>query len=120
MFLEYNLFSEVIDTHEETERKRMTREEIIKRKQRHADPWVQFQGQDLRDIYVVCKATLGCWSQLPGTIEHGGDHIYERWTNIDDACVQQEAELHIKRMCMAEGMCQLELLSPDIFFEEST
>lgn len=118
LFSHYNIFSIAIAPVETGDRASMTQQELLDRKRRRADLFLQYQIQEIRDIYVVCKATTGCWSQLPGTMQQGADHTWEQWTNIDDACVQQEAEIHIKRVWRIMGMDSATLLGPDIFFEE--
>lgn len=118
LFYQFNLFSRVIPPVEDGERATMTKQEIFERKQRRAESYLQYPLGDLRDIYLVCKATLGCYPGLPGTMEQGADHIWEQWTSTDDACVQQEAELHIKRMWRKKGMDTMDLVGPDLFFEE--
>lgn len=98
LFLNYKMFSEPLSPEETEQRAGLTHDELIERKRDRIAPFLQYQGRDLSDIYVVARATVGCSSQLPGTVEQGADHIYERWSNIDDSCVQQEAIIHIKRV----------------------
>lgn len=98
LFLNYKMFSEPLSPEETKQRAGLTHDELIERKRDRIAPFLQYQGQDLSDIYMVARATVGCSSQLPGTVEQGADHIYERWSNIDDSCVQQEADIHIKRV----------------------
>lgn len=117
LFLNYKSFPSPVSSGENDERAGMTRDEIIESKRRRIEPFIRYRGRDLSDLYVVGRATVGCCSQLPGTMDQGADHIYERWSNIDDACVQQEADIHIKRVWRNTSGPE-DLLSPDIFFEE--
>lgn len=114
LFLHHNLFSDPIESEEESE---MSHDERIDRKRSRVEPFLRFRGRDLSDIYVVARGTTGCWSQLPGTVEQGADHPYERWSNVDDSCVQQEADIHIKRIWGATEN-RGSLTEPDIFFRE--
>lgn len=117
LFLNYKPFPSPAPSGEDDGRAGMTRDEIIESKRRRIEPFIRYRGRDLSDLYVVGRATAGCYSQLPGTMDQGADHIYERWSNIDDACVQQEADIHIKRVWRNTSGPE-DLLSPDMFFEE--
>lgn len=116
LFLNYRSFlSPVAHPREDDGCAEMTRDEIIERKRHRVEPFIRYRGRDLSDLYVVGRATVGCCSQLPGTVDQGADHVYERWSNIDDACVQQEADIHIKRV-WRNTMGLEDLLEPDMFF----
>lgn len=116
LFLNYKSFPSPVSSGEANEHAGMTRDEIIESKRRRIEPFIRHRGRDLSDLYVVGRATVGCCSQLPGTMDQGADHIYERWSNIDDACVQQEADIHIKRVWRITSGPE-DLLRHDIFFE---
>lgn len=116
LFLNYKLFPEPLSPEEAERRASMSHDELIERKRERIAPFLQHRGRDLSDIYVVARATVGCSSQMPGTVEQGADHIYERWSNIDDSCVQQEADIHIKRVWIKLKKDPERLLDDDLFF----